>query len=132
MVRDRRPRVAAALCKLRRYAGEAGLRLIAECADRIVHIAEILIDGVVQGIRGVCDAICLLIELACQRLLIYGSIHICRGCAGGVCSAVSAAKAFITLGIGNTKTFKAVNIAVKLLCGITLIADVAGFYLYLA
>ena len=46
--------------------------------------------------------------------------------------AVSAAKAFITLGIGNAKTFKAVNIAVKLLCGITLSADVAGFYLYLA
>jgi hypothetical protein len=37
----------------------------------------------------------------------------------------------ITLGIGNAKTVKAVDIIVKVLCAVTLVADVVGFYLYL-
>ena len=45
--------------------------------------------------------------------------------------AVSTSKALITLGIGNAKLVKAVDVAVKVLCGVTLIADVVGFYLYL-
>lgn len=45
--------------------------------------------------------------------------------------AVSTSKAFITLGIGNAKTVKAVDIVMKILCAATLIADVVGFYLYL-
>ena len=44
--------------------------------------------------------------------------------------AVSTSKAFITLGIGNAKTVKAIDIAVKVICVITLIADIIGFYLY--
>jgi succinate dehydrogenase hydrophobic anchor subunit len=46
-------------------------------------------------------------------------------------TAVSGSKAMITLGIGNAKTVKAVDIIVKVLCAVTLIADVVGFYLYL-
>ena len=46
-------------------------------------------------------------------------------------TAISTSKAFITLGIGNAKIVKTVDIAVKVLCGVTLIADVVGFYLYL-
>ena len=46
-------------------------------------------------------------------------------------TAISTNKAFITLGIGNAKVIKVIDIAVKVLCGITLIADVTGFYLFL-
>ena len=45
--------------------------------------------------------------------------------------AVSTSKAFITLGIGNAKFVKAVDIIVKVLCAATLIAALAGFYLYI-
>ena len=43
---------------------------------------------------------------------------------------VSASKALITLGIGNTKIVKVVDIVTRLICGATLIVDVIGFYLY--
>ena len=46
--------------------------------------------------------------------------------------AVSTSKAFITLGIGNAKTIKVVDAFMKVLCGLTLVAGVTGFYLYLA
>lgn len=45
--------------------------------------------------------------------------------------AVSGSKAFITLGIGNAKFIRLVDIIIKLVCGVTLVADVIGFYLYL-
>ena len=44
---------------------------------------------------------------------------------------VSASKALITLGIGNAKTVRVVDIAVKVLCVSTFIAAVIGFYLCL-
>ena len=44
--------------------------------------------------------------------------------------AVSASKALITLGIGNAKVFKVADIAIKAICGATLIAAITGFYLY--
>lgn len=46
-------------------------------------------------------------------------------------TAISASKAFITLGIGNAKAIKTIDIAAKLICAATLIADVVGFYLYI-
>ena len=46
-------------------------------------------------------------------------------------TAISTGKAFITLGIGNAKTVKVVDVMVKVVCAIALIAAVAGFYLYL-
>ena len=46
-------------------------------------------------------------------------------------TAVSTSKAFITLGIGNAKLVKIADIAIKVICVITLFADVIGFYLYL-
>jgi hypothetical protein len=45
-------------------------------------------------------------------------------------TAISTEKAFITLGIGNAKVIKAISIVVKLICAATLIAAIAGFYLY--
>ena len=45
-------------------------------------------------------------------------------------AAISTSKAFITLGIGNGKTAKAIDIIIKVICGATLIADIAGFYLF--
>ena len=45
-------------------------------------------------------------------------------------TAVSTSKAFITLGIGSARFIKTVDIAVKVLCGITLLASVIGFYPY--
>lgn len=45
--------------------------------------------------------------------------------------AVSGSKAFITLGIGNSKFIKISDIVIKAICVATLIADVIGFYLYL-
>ena len=44
--------------------------------------------------------------------------------------AISGSKAFITLGIGNAEFIKAADIAIKVICAITLIADVVGFYLH--
>lgn len=44
--------------------------------------------------------------------------------------AVSGSKAFITLGIGNAKFIKIADIVIKVLCALTLIAAVIGFYLY--
>ena len=43
--------------------------------------------------------------------------------------AVSASKALITLGIGNAKIVKITDIVIKLICCVTLIADVIGFYI---
>ena len=45
-------------------------------------------------------------------------------------TAISTSKALITLGIGNAKFVKGADIAVKVLCVVTLIADITGFYLY--
>lgn len=44
---------------------------------------------------------------------------------------VSTSKAFITLGIGNAKFIKIIDIAIKIICGLTLIACIVGFYLCL-
>ena len=44
--------------------------------------------------------------------------------------AVSTSKAFITLGVGNAKFIKGVDISTKAICVITLVADIVGFYLY--
>ena len=45
--------------------------------------------------------------------------------------AVSTSKAFITLGVGDAKFIKNVDVIVKVLCIVIYIADVAGFFLYL-
>ena len=45
-------------------------------------------------------------------------------------TAVSTGKALITLGIGNAKIVKIADVIVKIICGLTLIACVTGFYLY--
>ena len=45
-------------------------------------------------------------------------------------AAVSTDKAFITLGIGNARVIKVISVVIKLICAATLIASVAGFYLY--
>ena len=39
-------------------------------------------------------------------------------------------RALITLGIGNAKFVKTADIAMKVICGAVLIADIVGFYLY--
>ena len=46
-------------------------------------------------------------------------------------TAISTSKAFIGLGIGNAKVVKVIDIAVKVVCAATLVADAVGFYLYL-
>jgi hypothetical protein len=45
-------------------------------------------------------------------------------------TAVSADKAFITLGIGNARFIKVLSVIIKVICVLTLIASIAGFYLY--
>ena len=47
-------------------------------------------------------------------------------------AAISTGKAFITLGIGNAKFFKISDIVIKVMCGIILIADVIGFFMYIS
>ena len=44
--------------------------------------------------------------------------------------AISTNKAFITLGAGSAKSVKALGIAIKVICAVTLVADIVGFYLY--
>ena len=46
-------------------------------------------------------------------------------------AAISTSKAFITLGIGGARFVKAVDVAMKVICALTLIADIAGFYIFL-
>ena len=46
-------------------------------------------------------------------------------------AAVSVSKAMITLGIGNAKTVKIVNVVMRTLCVVTFVACVIGFYLCL-
>ena len=46
-------------------------------------------------------------------------------------TAISTSKAFVTLGVGNAKVVKVIDIAVKVVCVATLVADIVGFYLYL-
>ena len=43
----------------------------------------------------------------------------------------STRRAFITLGIGNAKFIKTIDIVVKVICGVTVVADLIGFYVYL-
>ena len=43
-------------------------------------------------------------------------------------AALSASKAFITLGIGSAKVVRAIDVALKITCALTLVADVVGFY----
>jgi hypothetical protein len=45
--------------------------------------------------------------------------------------AVSTSKAFITLGIGNFKVVKVIDIVIKIVCVLTIIAGIIGFYLCL-
>ena len=45
--------------------------------------------------------------------------------------AVSTGKALITLGIGNARTVKIVDVIIKLVCAITFVAGAVGFYLCL-
>ena len=45
--------------------------------------------------------------------------------------AVSVDKAFVTLGIGSAKFIRVVNVAMKIVCGATLVAGVIGFYICL-
>ena len=45
-------------------------------------------------------------------------------------TAVSFSKALITLGVGDAQLIKKVDIIVKIVCGVTLLADIIGFYLY--
>ena len=44
--------------------------------------------------------------------------------------AASTDKALITLGFGSARFIKIMGIATKVLCAVTLVADVVGFYLY--
>ena len=44
--------------------------------------------------------------------------------------AVSTSKAFITLGIGSAAFVKRADLVIKVICAVTLIADVVGFYLH--
>lgn len=46
-------------------------------------------------------------------------------------TAISTSKAFITLGIGGATFIKTIDIAIKVICVATLVADVVGLYLYL-
>ena len=46
-------------------------------------------------------------------------------------AAVSTSKAFISLGIGNAKFVKVADVVIKVICAVTLIADIIGFYLFL-
>jgi hypothetical protein len=44
--------------------------------------------------------------------------------------AVSFSKAFITLGIGNAKFIECADIGIKVICAVTVVADIIGFYLH--
>lgn len=44
---------------------------------------------------------------------------------------VSTSKAFITLGIGSARFINLVNIVIRVICGMVLIADIVGFYTFL-
>ena len=45
--------------------------------------------------------------------------------------AVSVDKAFVTLGIGNAKLIRVINVTIKIICSATFVAGVIGFYICL-
>ena len=44
-------------------------------------------------------------------------------------TAISTSKAFITLGVGNAKTVKVIDIIVKVICAAALVANIVGFFM---
>lgn len=47
-------------------------------------------------------------------------------------TAISTSKAFITLGVGNAKVVKGIDIAVKVICAAVLVANIVGFFMNFA
>ena len=94
------------------------------------------ISTVIQQVSGVLMMILIGLHIAgaknhFQPKMLHAVVHPLFF--GGVLAhvAVSTSKSLITLGIGNIKTVKSVDLIIKTLCGITFIAGVTGFYLCL-
>lgn len=64
-----------------------------------------------------------------QPMIIHAILHPVFFAAALMHTCVSVSKGLITLGIGNTKTVKIVDIITKVICGATFIASVIGFYI---
>ena len=94
------------------------------------------ISTYVQRITGIVMILLLALHLAgaknhFQPKMLHAVLH---PVFFGVCLAhigVSTGKAMVTLGIGNAKAVKIVDIAMKILCAVTFVASIIGFYLCL-
>ena len=66
-----------------------------------------------------------------QPKMLHAVVHPLFFAAALAHTSVSTSKALITLGIGNAKVIKVVDIVMKVICGLTFAAGVVGFYICL-
>lgn len=93
-------------------------------------------ETMVQRITGILMILMLALHIAgakthYQPKLLHAVFHPLFFAVALAHASVSTGKALITLGIGNAKTIKIVNIVMRVLCGITFVASIVGFYLCL-
>ena len=91
---------------------------------------------IIQRVSGVLMVLLLALHITgasnyYRPKMLHAALHPLFFMVALVHAAVSTSKALITLGIGNARVVKIVDIIVKVLCGLTFIASVVGFYLCL-
>ena len=90
----------------------------------------------VQRISGIAMAILLVVHIAgaanhFQPKILHAILHPLFFAIVLIHVAVSTSKSLITLGIGNAKFIRIVDISIKVICAITLVLGIIGFYLCL-
>ena len=98
--------------------------------------SELNIETYVQRITGVLIILMMGLHIAgaanhFQPKILHAILHPLFFAVALAHSAISVDKAFVTLGIGSAKFIKVVNVAMKIVCGATLVAGVIGFYICL-
>ena len=92
------------------------------------------VQTIVQRISGILILVLLVLHIAgasnyYQPKILHAILHPLFFIIVLAHVAVSTSKAFITLGIGNAKSIKIIDIVIKIICTLTIIACIVGFYL---
>ena len=98
--------------------------------------SELNIETYVQRITGVLIILMMGVHIAgaanhFQPKILHAILHPLFFAVALAHSAVSVDKAFVTLGIGNAKLIRVINVTIKIICSATFVAGVIGFYICL-
>lgn len=98
--------------------------------------AKMNLPTLVQRVSGILMLLLLVLHIVgssnhFQPKLLHAILHPIFFTSALAHTSVSASKALITLGIGNTKVVRVVDVIMKVICGVLLVAGVAGFYICL-